>query len=58
MTLYKSIPQYDRRMGYGGKPSGYWIPLRNWKQLLSKLVKFEEFYIYKKEKMYYLTSNQ
>ncbi len=57
MTLYKSIPKFKGCMGLGRKPIKYWIILYNWKQILSKLVKFEEVYIYKKEKMYSLTSN-
>ena len=43
-------------MGLGGKPAKYWITLRNWRNLLTKIFKFEKVYIYEKEKKYcYLT---
>ncbi len=56
MTLLKLIPQIQHPMGSGRKPGKYWLTLSNWRKLLSKVVKFEEVYIHKKEKMYYLTS--
>ena len=46
--LLKSIPNMQHPMGLGGKPAKYWITLRNWRKLLSKIIKFEEVYIYKK----------
>ncbi len=56
--LLKSIPKQQRPMGLGGKPAKYWITLSNWRKLLTKIIKFEEVYIYKKEKRYYyFTSN-
>ena len=57
MTLYKLIPKFKDCMGSGRMPPKYWIIMSNWKTILSKLVKFKEVYIYKKEKMYCLTSN-
>jgi hypothetical protein len=55
--LLKSIPKSYQPMGLGGKPAKYWITLRNWRNLLTKIIKFEQVYIYKKEKRYYyLTS--
>jgi len=51
--LLKSIPKMQQPMGLGRKPAKYWITLRNWRKLLTKIIKFEEVYIYKKEKRYY-----
>ena len=56
MTLLKLIPKFKDCMGSGRKPGKYWLTLSNWRKLLLKVVKFEEVYIHKKEKMYYLTS--
>ena len=54
--LYNSIPQMQRPMGLGGKPAKYWITLRHWRKILTKIFKFEEVYIFlKKEKKYCLT---
>ena len=58
ILYYREIPIFKNCMGSGRMPPKYWIIMRNWKKILSKLVKFEEVYIYyKKEKLYYLTSN-
>ena len=43
--LLKSIPKSYQPMGLGGKPAKYWITLRNWRKLLTKIIKFEEVYI-------------
>ena len=51
--LLKSIPKMQHPMGSGRKPGKYWITLSNWRKLLTKIIKFEEVYIYKKEKRYY-----
>ena len=51
--LLTSVPQIQYPMGLGRKPAKYWITLRNWDKLLKKIIKFEEVYIYKKEKKYY-----
>ena len=51
--LLKSIPKMQMPMGLGGKPAKYWLTLRNWRTFLTKIIKFEEVYIYKKEKKYY-----
>ena len=51
--LLTSVPQIQYPMGLGGKPAKYWITLRNWDKLLKQIIKFEEVYIYKKEKKYY-----
>ena len=56
--LLKSIPKSYLQMGSGIKPGKNWITLSNWKKVLTKIIKFEEVYIYKKEKRYYyLTYN-
>lgn len=57
ILYYREIPKFHDCMGSGGMPPKYWILMRRWKKILSKLVKFEEVYIYKKEKLYRLTSN-
>ena len=51
--LLTSVPQIQYPMGLGRKPAKYWITLRNWDKLLKQIIKFEEVYIYKKEKKYY-----
>ena len=54
--LLTSVPRIQYTMGLGRKPAKYWIILRNWDKLLKKMIKFEEVYIYKKEKKYYYST--
>ena len=54
--LLTSVPRIQYPMGLGRKPAKYWIILRNWDKLLKKMIKFEEVYIYKKEKKYYYST--
>ena len=51
--LLKSIPKMQHPMGHGKKAVKDWLTLHKWRRLLEKIIKFEEVYIYKKEKKYY-----
>ncbi len=57
--LLKSIPKMQHPMGHGKKVIKDWLILHKWRRVLEKIIKFEEVYIYKKEKKYYYlnTSN-
>ncbi len=58
MKLYcTEIPNFNDCIGRCRMTPKQRLTLWNWKTLLSKLIKFEEVYIYKKKKLYYLTSN-
>ena len=40
-------------MGHGKKVIKEWLIFHKWRRVLEKKIKFEEVYIYKKEKKYY-----
>ena len=37
-------------MGLGGKPAKYWITLRNWRKLLTKIINLNKFTYIKKKR--------
>ena len=57
ILYYREIPNFHDCIGRCIITPKQRLILWRWKKLLSKLIKFEEVYIYKKEKLYRLTSN-
>ena len=57
ILYYREIPNFNDCIGRCRITPKQRLILWKWKKLLSKLIKFEEVYIYKKEKLYRLTSS-